>query len=389
MAGQERPPIRLAMVGGGEGAFIGEIHRTAARLDGRYVLMAGAFSGDEQRSRASGHALGLAPERCYGDWRDMLARETQRSDGAQAVAVVTPNHLHAAVAMACLEAGLHVLCDKPLTATLEEAEALATVAQRSRGKLCVTYNYSGYPMVRHARELVRRGALGDIRSVQARYAQDWLALPVERNGNKQAAWRTDPARAGGGGCIGDIGTHAYQLLCFVTDLSPQSLLADLQSAVPGRALDDNAQILLRFNQGARGMLWASQTAPGRANHLALEVYGSRGGLRWCQEEPDDLWFTPLGEPTQRLRRGAIDEPGARTASRLPAGHPEGYLEAFANLYRDFADAIQPPPGSASSAQRPETFPGLSHGLHGLRFVDAALRSSRSGGVWVELHPPLG
>ncbi|WP_321785038.1 Gfo/Idh/MocA family oxidoreductase [Paraburkholderia sp. J94] len=380
--------IRIGMVGGGEGAFIGAVHRMAARLDGRYRLVAGAFSSDAARSRASGEAIGVDASRAYASWQAMLSAEREREDGIEAVVIVTPNHLHARVARDCLAAGLHVVCDKPLATTLAEARALADVARISGRLFGVTYTYSGYPLVRHAREMVKAGALGEIRSVQVRYAQDWLSEALETTGNKQAAWRSDPALAGEGGCIADIGTHAYHLARFVTGLTPHLLLADLTSAVPGRRLDDNAQVMLRFTNGARGLLWASQTAPGNANNLELAVYGSRGGLSWRQEAPDELRFAPLNESPRTIRRGdASLSAAAMAATRVPMGHPEGYLEAFANLYGDFADAVRAHRDDPQRAAQASAFPTLDDGLEGMRFVHAALASSREGGIWLPLRDP--
>lgn len=376
--------IRLGMVGGGKGAFIGAVHRIAARLDDRFELVAGALSSTPEKARASGEELGLDDDRNYGSYEEMAESEARREDGIEAVAIVTPNATHLPVARAFLEHGIHVICDKPMTATLAEAEELAALVEASGRLFVLTHNYSGYPMIRQAREIVAAGELGALRVVQVEYTQDWLATPLEEAGNKQAGWRTDPARAGAGGCIGDIGTHAYQLACFVSGLKLESLAADLTAFVPGRRLDDNAHILLRFKGGARGMLWASQVAIGSANALTLRVYGERGGLDWRQESPDDLWYTRHGEPPQRLRRGGA---GATTAAarvtRTPAGHPEGYLEAFATLYREAADAIL----AAREGRAPSeevTFPSLDDGIKGMAFVEACVRSSDNGAAWVEV-----
>ncbi|MCC8393588.1 Gfo/Idh/MocA family oxidoreductase [Paraburkholderia sp. MMS20-SJTR3] len=379
--------IRLGMVGGGEGAFIGAVHRVAARLDGEYRLVAGAFASDADRSRAAGMALGIEAARAYPNWQAMLEAERALQDGIEAVAIVTPNHLHARVARDCLERGLHVLCDKPLAATFDEAIELANLARDAGSLFCVTYTYCGFPLVREARELVAAGELGEIRAVQVRYAQDWLSAPIETAGNRQAAWRSDPSQAGEGGCIADIGTHAYHLARFVSGLEPQALLADLASVVPGRRLDDNAQVLLRYANGARGMLWASQTAPGNANNLELGVYGSRGGITWRQEQPDELWFTPLGDSPRVLRRGASNlRRAAAVSTRVPMGHPEGYLEAFANLYTDFAAAIRSRRTHGTDrTQHVPAFPTIDDGLDGMRFVHTALASSRAGGVWMPLR----
>lgn len=377
-----RDKIRLGMVGGGEGAFIGAVHRMAARLDDQYELVAGALSATPAKARASGAALGLDPARSYDDFATMATAEAAREDGIEAVSIVTPNHLHAAVARAFLAAGIHVICDKPLCNSLEEAEALAALVARSGKVFCLTHNYSGYPIVRQARAMVAEGAIGQVRVVQVEYAQAWLTDALETTGQKQAAWRTDPARAGGGGAIGDIGTHAYHLAGFVTGLACQELCADLSSFVPGRVLDDNAHILLRYAGGARGLLWCSQVAPGNENALRLRVYGATGGLEWAQEHPNQLRFTRHGEPPAMIARGA---PGAGAAAarvtRLPSGHPEGYLEAFATLYTEAAAAIRAARDGAAPA--PEVlFPTVADGVAGVAFIEAALRSAKAGAAWV-------
>jgi len=377
-------PLRLGMVGGGPGAFIGAVHRMAARLDGQFALVAGCFSADPARGRETGAALGLDPARVYPDFTAMARAEARRADGIEAVAVVTPNHLHAPVVRAFLGKGIDIICDKPLTATLAEARRLAAAAGRAGVLVVLTHNYSAHPMVRHARAMVAAGALGTIRLVQAEYAQDWLAEPLEAGGHKQALWRTDPAQAGPGGALGDIGTHAFHLAAFVTGLAAEALAADLHRFVPGRRLDDNAHVMLRYAGGARGMLWASQVATGCQNALRLRVYGTAGGLEWDQEAPDRLWFAPHGAPRQLITRaGPGAGPEAARASRLPAGHPEGYLEAFATLYAEAAAAIR-----ARRAGRPAdpaaALPGIAEGVAGLAFVDACLRSAARGGVWVRL-----
>ena len=384
--------IRLGMVGGGRDAFIGGVHRIAARLDDRFTLVAGALSSDPARARESGADLGLDPARCYDDYRKMAQREARHAEGIEAVAVVTPNHLHAQVAREFLRRGIHVICDKPLTGTLREARALAVAAGKSRARLFVTYNYSAYPMIRQARAMIRDDLLGALRVVRAEYAQDWLAAPLESTGQKQAAWRTDPARSGGGGAIGDIGTHAFQLIGFVTGLRVARLAADLDSFVAGRAVDDNAHVRLDFEGGARGTIWASQVAVGCENGLSLRIYGEKGALSWAQEEPNRLLHTPLGEPTRVITRGGAGA-GPEAVTRVPAGHPEGYLEAFATLYREAADAILDFP-SATSTSTPTpapapTLPGLADGYAGVAFVDACLRSARADGRWVvpALDPP--
>lgn len=382
---ETRPPrIRLGMVGGGREAFIGAVHRIAARLDDHYDLLAGCFSASAEKSLASAAEMGVP--RAYASFAEMAAAEARRADGIEAVAIVTPNHLHAPVAMQFLKRGIHVICDKPLTATLSEARRLARAAEASGVIFALTHNYTAYPMIRHARALVQSGELGEIRLVQVEYAQDWLAEPVETSGHKQAEWRTDPARSGPGGSIGDIGTHAFHLAGFVSGLRPEELAADLHRFVPGRRVDDNAHVMLRYAGGARGLLWCSQVATGAENGLRLRLFGTRAAIDWAQEEPNHLWLSPLGRPRMRISRaGAGAGPEAARLSRIPAGHPEGYLEGFANLYAEVALAIQA--RRAGRQPGPEvSFPGLKDGLDGLAFVDACLRSSARNGAWIRLAP---
>ena len=368
--------IRLGMVGGGKGAFIGAVHRYAARLDDRYELVAGALSSTPEKARVSGAELGLDPDRIYADFEAMAEAEAARDDGIEAVAIVTPNHMHAGPAKAFLQRGIHVICDKPLTATLEEARELVDAAEASGALFVLTHNYTGYPLMRHARQMVANGDLGTIRVVQVEYAQDWLTEAPDPD-NKQADWRTDPARSGAGGSTGDIGTHAYNLACFVTGLELDSLAADLQSFVPGRRVDDNGHVLLRFKGGARGMLWCSQVAPGNENRLTLRVYGDKGGLSWGQENPNVMEYTPFGQPTRILTRNGAS--GAADGVRIPGGHPEGYLEGFANIYVAAADAI----AAARHGTRADVvYPTVRNGLAGVVFVDACVRSSAANAAWV-------
>ncbi len=373
--------IRLGMVGGGEGAFIGAVHRMAARLDDHYVLVAGALSSQSDKAKRSGIAIGLVPVRSYGSYAEMFAAEAQRPDGIEAVAIVTPNASHADIAIAALDAGVHVLCDKPLCTTLAEAERIVAAVERSGRLFAVTYNYTGYPMVREARALVAAGAIGHVRTVQVEYAQDWLSGPLETSGQKQAAWRTDPAQSGAGGAIGDIGTHAFNLAEFITGDTVTSLLADLQSFVPGRRVDDNAQILLRFGSGVRGALWVSQVAPGNENALRIRVFGETGSLTWAQEQPNHLDVVRLGEPLRRITRGSSTaNVAAQRVTRIPGGHPEGYLEAFATIYTEVAHAIR----AARKHGTPDpavAYPTLADGLRGVAFIEAAVKSSRSGSSW--------
>ncbi len=376
--------IRLGMVGGGRDAFIGGVHRIAARIDDHFELVAGCFSTTAEKSRASGADLGLPPDRVYDDFTQMAKREARLKTGVQAVAIVTPNHMHAGPAKEFLKRGIHVICDKPLTATLPEAKKLVKSAGASDALFVLTHNYTGYPMVRQAKAMVADGALGALRVIQVEYAQDWLSEPLEDTGMKQAEWRTDPARSGAGGATGDIGTHAFNLAGFVSGLRVESLSADVQTFVPGRRVDDNAHVLLRYAGGARGMLWCSQVAPGNENALKLRVFGEKGGLEWRQEDPNYLWWTPLGEPKRLLTRGGAGagEAAARV-SRIPAGHPEGYLEGFATIYAEAAAAIR----AKEAGENPDPavlYPTVQDGLDGVAFVDACIRSSKSEGRWIAL-----
>lgn len=377
------PRIRLGMVGGGRDAFIGAVHRIASRIDDQYELVAGCFSSSAEKSHASAADLGVP--RAYSDFTEMASKEARRKDGIDAVAIVTPNHMHAPVALQFLRRGIHVICDKPLTATLPEARKLAKAAQASGVIFALTHNYTGYPMVRQAKAMVDAGTLGDLRLVQVEYAQDWLAEPLEASGQKQADWRTDPARSGAGGSTGDIGTHAFNLANFVTGLTLDTLAADLQAFVPGRRVDDNAHVMLRYHGGARGMLWCSQVASGCENGLRLRVYGTKAGIEWAQEDPNYLWVTPLGKPRYRLTRGGAGSgPEAARVTRVPPGHPEGYLEGFANIYAEVARAITA--RKAGTVLDPAVmFPGLKEGLEGVAFVDACVRSSARNAAWVSLN----
>jgi predicted dehydrogenase len=374
--------LRLGMVGGGRGAFIGAVHRIASRIDDRWSLVAGALSSDAERARLSGEDLLLDPQRIYGDFASMAKRESRLKDGIDAVAIVTPNHAHAEAARAFLKAGIHVICDKPLTTTRREADQLARLAESSGLIFAVTHNYTGYPLVRQARAMVEVGDLGRIRVVQVEYAQDWLATRAEETGNKQAAWRTDPAKSGPAGSVGDIGTHAFNLAEFITGDEVTDVAAELHTFVDGRQLDDNAHMMLRFKSGAKGMLWCSQVAAGLENGLRIRIYGDKAGLEWHQENPNILMFMPLGEPNRIIRRnGHGTLPVSQAASRIPAGHPEGYLEGFAQIYADVAEQIS----ARLENREPDPFslqvPTVQHGVRGVRFIDAAVRSSQRKAVW--------
>ncbi len=376
--------LRLGMVGGGPGAFIGAVHRIAARLDDRYELVAAALTSDPERSLSAARELQIP--RGYRSFEEMAEAESKRPDGIEVVSIVTPNHLHHAPAKVFLEAGIHVICDKPLTTTLEDALDLAERVKKTGLVFGLTHNYTGYPMVRQAREMVLVGELGPIRIIQVEYVQDWLATPLERTGQKQAEWRTDPARSGPAGSLGDIGTHAYNLACFVTGLSCEQVAADVSTFVPGRRLDDNVHMLLRFSHGAKGSLWASQIAPGNENNLKLRVYGERGGLEWQQENPNELIFTLLGEPRRTIRRGSAGTGhAAARATRIPSGHPEGYLEAFAQLYTDLAEQIAARIDKRSPNRESLLVPDVTDGVEGVRFINAVLESSRKGSAWTAIR----
>lgn len=380
--------IRLGMVGGGQGAFIGAVHRMAARIDDRFELVAGALSSTPEKAKASAIEIGLDPARSYGSYEDMAKAEKERDDGIEAVAIVTPNHMHFPVAKTFLEAGYHVICDKPVTTTKKEAEELGEIVRRSGKAFALTHNYTGYPMIRQARAMIEAGELGAIRIVKAEYIQDFLATKVEDTGSKQAAWRVDPEKAGAGGTIGDVGTHAFNLACFATGLTVESLACELTSFGEGRVLDDNAQMLLRFKEkdgvSAKGSLWASQVAVGHENGLSLVIVGTKGGLSWHQEDPNKLWFTRIGEPKQLLTRaGAGGLEAANRVTRVPAGHPEGYLEGFATIYAEAADLITaidegstPPDGLGVVT--------IEDGIAGMAFIEACVTSSKSDGAWTKL-----
>jgi predicted dehydrogenase len=373
--------LRMGMVGGGPGAFIGPVHRMAAELDGEIRLVAGSFSSDPAKSRLAGRTYGVADDRAYGSYEEMLKAESRRPDPIDFVSIVTPNHLHLPVARAALELGFHVVSDKPATATLEEAYKLRDVVKRTGKLYALTHTYTGYPLVREARTICQRGDLGAIRKVVVEYSQGWLSDRLEDTGHKQAGWRTDPAQAGLGGCIGDIGVHAFNILEFVSGLRISEVCAALSSVVKGRRLDDDCNILLRMENGAPGVLHASQIAAGERNDLRLRVYGEKGGLDWSQQDPNYLRLNWKDGPSQTLHGGSnvayLSEP-SRSAFRLPVGHPEGFIEAFANIYRDFAAAIR--------AKQPlkEVVPSIEAAVRGMLFVQRAVESSSGGSRWVPL-----
>jgi len=380
--------LRFGMVGGGPGSFIGEVHLMAASLDGQAHLVAGAFSSDPAKSKTRGHELGLDPNRIYGTYQEMAQAEAAREDGIDFVVIVTPNHLHFDIARVFLEAGFHVVCDKPLTTTLEDAEELCRVVAKGRSVFVVTHNYTGYPMIKEARHLVREGRLGRVRRIQVEYIQGWLSTPLEQTGQRQAVWRTNPTQAGIAGALGDIGTHAHNLARYVTGLEVEELYADLTTFVEGRELDDDASLLLRWNDGARGTLIASQIAYGEENGLTLRVYGTEGSIAWRQEEPETL-LLKIDDIATISRRGTAElGEMAQHCSRLPPGHPEGFIEGFANLYQNAVRTIEARKAGGHPATADLDFPTVWDGARGVHFIERALESTRLGG-WVDARytPP--
>ena len=378
--------IRIGMVGGGKDAFIGGVHRIALRLDGYYELVAGSFSSNFDNSKETGKDLGLAEDRIYKTYQEMAEKESSRSDAIDVVAIVTPNHLHVPIAKIFAEKGIHIICDKPLALSSKEAISLKNIVESKKLIFALTHNYTGYPMVRHARSLIQKGDLGSIRVIQAEYPQDWLTTKAEDSGLKQAEWRTDPKRSGGGGCIGDIGTHAFNLIRFITGLEIEELSADIHTFVKGRLLDDNAQIMLRFKGGAKGALWSSQVAVGNENNLKIRIYGENGGIEWRQEDPNYLYYTKFGHPTQRVTRGSGNvSKEAKDVTRIPPGHPEGYLEGFANIYNDVYKKLYAQINNQNYDDSNDCYPTINDGVEGMRFIETALESSKNNGKWIRFN----
>ena len=375
--------LTYGMVGGGEGAFIGEVHRKAIAMDGRAEIVCGCFSRDGSTTLATGSALGLPDERLYASFEEMAVEEGKRDNKIDFAVVVTPNVSHYPAAKAFLENGINVVCDKPLTVTSAQAEELAAMARDQGLLFCVTYTYTGYPMVKHIRELIREGELGEIRFVNAEYAQDWLGTLLEETENKQAAWRADPAQAGGSNCVGDIGSHIENMVSYMTGLKIQSLCARLDIKVEGRKLDDNATIMVNYEGGATGLYWSSQIAVGHDNDLRVRIYGSEASIEWAQENPNYVRISYLERPTEVLSRGREElRPHAEGYVRIPSGHPEGYFEAFANIYDTFASAlIRRKAGETPSAEELD-FPTAMDGVQGVRFIEKCVESSEKGATWV-------
>ncbi len=378
--------IRIGMVGGGKDAFIGEVHRIALRLDGNYELVAGSFSSNFDNSKETGKNLGLAEDRVYETYQEMAEKECNRSDGIEVVAIVTPNHLHVPIAKIFAEKGIHIICDKPLALSSEEAIDLKQLVKSKKIIFALTHIYTGYPMVRHARALIKKDDIGTIRVIQAEYPQDWLTTKAEDNGLKQAEWRTDPKRSGAGGCIGDIGTHAFNLIRFITGLELDELSADIHTFVKGRLLDDNAQIMLRFKGGAKGSLWSSQVAVGNENNLKIRIYGEKGGIEWRQEDPNYLYYTKFGQPTQKITRGSTNtSKEAKKVTRIPPGHPEGYLEGFANIYNDVYNKIYAEINNKKYDDSNDCYPTIHDGIQGMKFIETVLESSNNNSKWIKFN----
>ena len=377
--------LRMGMVGGGKDALIGAVHRIAAQMDGEMELVCGAFSRTKQKSIDSGRELLLPADRVYGTYREMLRKESKLDDDVRMdfVSIVTPNNMHYPVSMASLDAGFHIVCDKPMTTSVDEAKNLARKIKNTGRLFCLTHNDTGHPMVKEARQLVSKGKLGEIRRVVVEYPQGWLSTRLETSGQKQAAWRTDPRRAGATCCMGDIGSHCANLAEYITDLQISEVCSDLHTFVPGRPLDDDGSVLLRFKNGARGVLWASQIALGEENALTIRVYGETGALEWHQQEPNSLVVHWANKATEVRRTGTpFVGSAAATNTRLPAGHPEGYLEAFANIYRTFAQAIRKVLDGKKVKDGDFDYPTVEDGIRGMLFLDAVVKSSRSKEKWV-------
>ena len=377
----------MGMVGGGRGAFIGAVHRIAAAIDQQIELVCGAFSSDPERSKASGADFFLPPDRCYGTYQEMMEKEKALPVGERMdfVAIVTPNHMHFPPAKLALETGFHVLSDKPACFDLAEAKALGEVVKRSGRLYGLTHNYTGYPLVKEARDMIRAGKLGKIRKVVVEYPQGWLATRLEASGQKQAGWRTDPSQSGAGGCVGDIGTHAENLAEYITGLKIRELAADITSFVEGRLLDDDVNVLLRFDNGAKGVLHSSQISVGEENNLNIRVYGELGGIEWHQKEPNTMLVKWLDQPMQvyRTANGYLGR-NAAAATRTPPAHPEGYLEAFANIYRNFANHIRAVESGTTPDETALDYPRIEDGIRGMAFIEAVVASSKANAAWTSL-----
>lgn len=376
----------MGMVGGGRGAFIGAVHRMAAALDGQIELVCGAFSSSPEKSKLSGEDLFLSSGRAYGSYAEMIDKEKRLPEGERMdfVSIVTPNHLHFGPAKLALENGFHVVCDKPLCFNMEEAKALQKLVEETKLLFALTHNYTGYPMVKQARAMVKNGDIGDIRKIIVEYPQGWLSTKLEDSDQKQAAWRTDPKRSGIAGAMGDIGTHAENLAEYITGLQITEMCADISTFVDGRRLDDDGNVLLHFDNGAKGILHASQIAAGEENNLNIRIYGTKAGLQWFQMEPNTLYVKWLDKPMELLRTGVGElYPSAQAHARIPGGHPEGYLEAFANIYRNFAYCLQARLAGVEVDEIYKDFPTVHDGVRGMQFVESVIKSGKSEAKWVK------
>lgn len=383
-AAQKARRLTYGMVGGGKGAFIGDVHRKAIAMDGKAALVAGCFSQDFQNTLETGEVLGCERDRLYPSFEEMLQSEGKREDGIDFVVIVTPNNTHFLIAKAALENGIHVVCDKPLTTSTAEAEELERLSREKNILFGVTYTYTGYPIVKHIRQMIAGGDLGEIRFVNAEYPQEWLSTPLEKTGQKQAAWRTNPEFTGASNCVGDIGSHIENMVSYLTGLKITSLCARLDSFVEGRILDDNASILVEYEGGAKGLYWSSQVAIGHDNGLRVRIYGTKGSVEWSQEDPNYARVSYLDRPKAIISRGRDSlSPLAQKYSRIPAGHPEGYFEAFANIYGTYCTALNKTLAGETLTENDRDFPDVSEGVRGVRFIEKCVESSRKGAVWVD------
>jgi predicted dehydrogenase len=383
-AGKDISKLTCGMVGGGQGAFIGDVHRKAIAMDGKAELVAGCFSQDHQNTLLTGKMLGLDKGRLYSSFVEMMEAEAERGDKINFVVIVTPNNTHLPIAKLALENGIHVVCDKPLTTLSKDAQELARLSAEKDLLFCVTYTYTGYPVVKHLREMIANADLGDIRFVNAEYPQEWLSTPLEKTGQKQAVWRTNPEQTGASNCVGDIGSHIENMVSYLTGLRIQSLCARLDTFVEGRVLDDNASILINYSSGAKGLYWSSQIAVGHDNGLRVRIYGTKASLEWCQEYPNHARINYLDKPAEIISRGRDKMyPHAQSYSRVPAGHPEGYFEAFANIYSTFCAALSKKRAGESVKEEDEDYPGVDEGIQGVRFIERCVESSQKGAVWLE------
>lgn len=379
--------IKMGMVGGGQGSFIGGVHRMAAAIDGQIEFVCGAFSSNPQKSKASGKELNLSEDRIYESFEEMILKEKALSEDKRMdfVSIVTPNHMHFAPAKLALENGFHVVCDKPVSFNLEEAILLNEIKEKSGLEFALTHNYTAYPMVKQAKEMIENGEFGEIRKVIVEYSQGWLATKLEDTGQKQASWRVDPKKSGAGGAIGDIGTHAANLSEYITGNKINAVCADITTFVEGRLLDDDANVLLRFDNGAKGILHVSQICVGEENNLRIKIYGEKAGLSWQQQEPNTLEVKYLDQPTKIFRTSHIGVGQAANAvSRIPSGHPEGYLEAFATIYTRFARVLQSKKAGIAPDTNDLDFPSVDDGIRGMLFIDKVIESSKTGQQWKKL-----